>query len=298
LLAVPPLVPLAGTTPAFGPVLQGGGFDIWGLSRYAYVEGNPVVRTDPSGHYNAYDGQTDCSPCVQPASTSTSGLNVGAALQALSQLTSVHPENQYLVNGVQDALIQGGLGIENAAEHPLETAMNNYTCSQDISCLAGVAGSILDTKDLLDGNFSKWVGHETPMVLLIALTGGALGDAAPAAPEAVASSGTAWDSITATQETYAGTSMPRSMVITLEDGQQVWIHPNVTEHFVENIAGASSRPLADLAGQIQLANLRAVLSRADLTQLGDEQTVGNWELKMAQREGDQLPAVVHFLFGG
>jgi RHS repeat-associated protein len=31
-------------------VLPGGGYDPLGLSRYAYVEGNPVIRTDPSGH--------------------------------------------------------------------------------------------------------------------------------------------------------------------------------------------------------------------------------------------------------
>jgi RHS repeat-associated protein len=43
--------PSAGQFASADTVLPGAGYDPLGLSRYAYVEGNPVTRTDPSGHY-------------------------------------------------------------------------------------------------------------------------------------------------------------------------------------------------------------------------------------------------------
>jgi RHS repeat-associated protein len=42
--------PVAGQFTSADTILQGSGYDIFGLSRYAYAEGNPEVRTDPSGH--------------------------------------------------------------------------------------------------------------------------------------------------------------------------------------------------------------------------------------------------------
>jgi len=42
--------PVAGQFVKADNVLPGHGRDIWGLSRYAYVEGNPVNRIDPTGH--------------------------------------------------------------------------------------------------------------------------------------------------------------------------------------------------------------------------------------------------------
>jgi RHS repeat-associated protein len=42
--------PVAGQFTSADTVVPGGGFDVWGLSRYGYVEGNPINRTDPSGN--------------------------------------------------------------------------------------------------------------------------------------------------------------------------------------------------------------------------------------------------------
>ena len=42
--------PMAAQFGSSDPVLPGKGLDVWGLSRYAYVEGNPIIRSDPSGH--------------------------------------------------------------------------------------------------------------------------------------------------------------------------------------------------------------------------------------------------------
>ena len=41
---------VAGQFTSADTILPGGGYHILGLSRYAYVEGNPIARTDPSGH--------------------------------------------------------------------------------------------------------------------------------------------------------------------------------------------------------------------------------------------------------
>ena len=42
--------PVAGQFTSADSVLEGGGYEVWALSKYAYVQGNPEVRTDPSGH--------------------------------------------------------------------------------------------------------------------------------------------------------------------------------------------------------------------------------------------------------
>jgi RHS repeat-associated protein len=48
--------PLAGQFTSGDTVVPSDGLDIWGLSRYAYVEGNPIDRIDPTGHRNVIPG--------------------------------------------------------------------------------------------------------------------------------------------------------------------------------------------------------------------------------------------------
>jgi RHS repeat-associated protein len=72
--------PVAGQFASADTVIPGNGLDMWGLSRYAYVEGNPVSRTDPTGHCttekcfldaNSSDNTTHMVPGVdKPAATS------------------------------------------------------------------------------------------------------------------------------------------------------------------------------------------------------------------------------------
>jgi len=49
--------PQAGQFISADTVLPGGGYESWGLSRYAYVEGNPESFTDPTGHWEIGDGE-------------------------------------------------------------------------------------------------------------------------------------------------------------------------------------------------------------------------------------------------
>src|SRR5262249_11286976 len=85
--------PLAGQFASADNVLPGGGLDLLGLSRYAYVEGNPEGRTDPTGHRPSMGGDTECDPrgCDRGFRDPGSGECLGLGCGRGSNPSTYHP---------------------------------------------------------------------------------------------------------------------------------------------------------------------------------------------------------------
>ena len=80
--------PLAGQFISADSTLPGNGYDMWGLSRYAYVEGNPETLTDPSGDTvcraghgcgAGWSGEEDPAAAVQAVPTSNDAPSVATS---------------------------------------------------------------------------------------------------------------------------------------------------------------------------------------------------------------------------
>jgi RHS repeat-associated protein len=118
--------PIAAQFASADTVIPGYGFDIWGLSRYAYVAGNPVLRTDPSGRVAEADNLGGCYPSACGDITTNSSPNIWQRIQnagkAAGQLFSIQPTE------AQDNLIAIGESLHGPAR---DTYLAALTTSRD-----------------------------------------------------------------------------------------------------------------------------------------------------------------------
>ncbi|MEU9688146.1 polymorphic toxin-type HINT domain-containing protein [Amycolatopsis japonica] len=107
-----------------------------------------------------------------------------------------------------------------------------------------------------------------------------------------------WEAIHATDPVYAGTLVPKSFKLSLEGAQQVWIHPNASEHIVERVLSLNIRPdMRELVAQLQLSNLRNAVRRVFGNGLEYEKkyVIDDWELVFAApRNAGDLPVLKHY----
>jgi RHS repeat-associated protein len=161
--------PVAGQFASADTVLPGKGFDIWGLSRYAYVEGNPIIRTDPTGHCST----TQCWITVNDPNTTqvTSQENMRGSQEAARRESNdayrayrdpgPRPSVWQLIgNSIQDNLVYFGQQLPGPARDAYVSALQadiasiSYVQNHAVIGVAGcrvVCGSVTLQGDRLLG---------------------------------------------------------------------------------------------------------------------------------------------------
>lgn len=171
--------PVAGQFASADTILPGAGFDMWGLSRYAYVEGNPIIRTDPTGDVMAYAGggggcyptsscqaseQSDIqyfnhlrsAPRPRRASPPNVLQRIGNALNAASQVRNIRPTE------AQNNLIAIGQDLHGPARGWYVSALSgarDWTGGETADLLSGdprrilrgTAGAVLFAANFVPG---------------------------------------------------------------------------------------------------------------------------------------------------
>jgi RHS repeat-associated protein len=173
--------PLAGQFISADTTLPGNGYDLWGLSRYAYVEGDPVGRADPTGH---------CPMCIGFVIGAVIGGAIEYGTQVYGNYQKGDPSPWTDVNMLQvgEAVLVGGVigatgGLAGAAVGSAlaETSAaveigGGIAAGAAIGAGEGAAGQVGD--NLIHGrHWSDGVGQAA---LIGAVTGGIGGGAGAA----------------------------------------------------------------------------------------------------------------------
>ncbi|MBV9169919.1 MAG: hypothetical protein JOZ81_07525 [Chloroflexi bacterium] len=109
-----------------------------------------------------------------------------------------------------------------------------------------------------------------------------------------APSATVWDHIQPTDANWPATKIPRSFNVEV-GGTYFHVTPNATEHIKDYVASTPSAT-APVESQIELANLRAVLAKAQAQKIKYDQLVviDGWEIKIGPPRTGPYPTVYHF----
>jgi RHS repeat-associated protein len=136
--------PVAGQFASADTVMPGGGFNLEGLSRYAYTRGNPVSRTDPTGHDDfggGFDGGGFDTGSFDSSGFDTSQLSFDSF--------NIDPSAQNFIggdftNGSFDNAQPSSMTVTDAlanAEGPQVTASEVSAVSSGLSSVGSAIGS-------------------------------------------------------------------------------------------------------------------------------------------------------------
>jgi RHS repeat-associated protein len=125
--------PQAGQFTSADTILPGGGADPWGLSRYAYVAGNPINNVDPSGHDGCSSSNLLSVDCFNDVGHAITGAACGGDTNGYV--------GQCVTQRAQQAYNQCNSDPVNCVKKTADTVL-------------GVTRSINDVKTLLSGKSS------------------------------------------------------------------------------------------------------------------------------------------------
>lgn len=158
--------PTVGQFTSADTALPESGYNPWGLSRYAYVQGNPETLTDPDGH---------CWPLCTMIIGAVVGAAIGAGISIATQAASGHGVNWHTVAK------EAAVGAVSGAVSGLAGPGAGLLVHAAVGAASGAAGQI--TSNLLN---HKPLGEG---VLTAAVVGGVLGVASEGASRLVSKFG-------------------------------------------------------------------------------------------------------------